>query len=121
MADGSLAGRAILVVEDEYFAAADLCGELAHAAAIVVGPASSLEEAMHLIRSTPRIDGAILDINLRGELVYPAADLLRDRRVTFLFATGYDQSMIPARFKGVLRCEKPISPAKLCRHLAERI
>ena len=117
----SLTGRAILVVEDEYFAAADLCRELARVAAIVVGPASSLEEAMDLIRSTPRIDGAILDINLRGELVYPAADMLRDRNVTFLFATGYDQSIIPPRFEGVARCEKPISSARLCRALAERI
>jgi DNA-binding response OmpR family regulator len=117
MAEGTLAGRAILAVEDEYWAATDLRRELVKAGATVLGPAPSLERATDLIESAPRIDGAILDINLRGEMVFPAADLLRKQGVPFLFATGYDQSMIPARFDDVLRCEKPIGADMLCRSL----
>lgn len=42
MTGAALAGRAILVVEDEYFAADDLRRELVRADARVVGPVSSL-------------------------------------------------------------------------------
>ena len=113
MADRPLAGLAILVAEDEYYAADDLRRELARRGATVIGPAPTLERAMALIGDAERIDGAILDVNLAGEPIYPAADLLADRGVPFLFATGYDGSAIPVRFERIVRCEKPIGPDKL--------
>ena len=118
MPDTALEGRAILIVEDEYMIAADLKKEFVRAGAIVVGPAPSLEKAIDLIEQAPRIDGAILDISLQGENIFPAADLLSARGVPFLFATGYDQSVIPPRFDDVVRCEKPIGPDRLSQSLA---
>src|SRR5689334_21715663 len=121
MTENGLAGKTVLVVEDEYFAAIDLCLELQRLREVVVGPTPSLGKALDLIRSTPHIDGAVLDINLGGEMVFPAADLLGERGVPFLFTTGYDRSMIPPRFSGVLRCEKPVIPDRLSQALASII
>lgn len=113
MAEQPLKGRSILVAEDEYYAADDLRRELTRLGAAVIGPAPTLERAMDLIEDAEQIDGAILDINLGGEMIYPAADRLADREVPFLFGTGYDKSVIPSRFDDITRCEKPIGPDKL--------
>jgi DNA-binding response OmpR family regulator len=113
MVEQSLKGLAILVAEDEYYAAADLGRELTRLGITVIGPAPTLERAMDLIEDAGRIDGAILDINLGRELIYPAADVLVDRGVPLLFATGYDRSVIPSRFNAIARCEKPIGTDKL--------
>jgi hypothetical protein len=49
------------------------------------------------LKTEPRIDGAVVDVNLRGLMVYPAADLLAERQVPFVFVTGYDREVIPRR------------------------
>lgn len=105
----ALAGRQILVVEDEYFIAQQTAGSIADAGAEVVGPVATLKNALVAIDSHARLDAAVLDINLRGEMVYPVADVLTERGVPFLFATGYDQAVIPERFAAVTRCDKPPS------------
>lgn len=118
MPDGALAGRTILVIEDEYVVAMDLKAELASAGATIIGPVASLAKAMDLIEATSTIDAAILDINLGGQMAFEAADLLRKRAVPFILSTGYDQSLIPTRFDDVLRYEKPVSSEMLCGRLA---
>ncbi len=40
-------------------------------------------------------DGAILDIQLRGEKSYSVADAPGVRSIPFVFAIGYDPAMIP--------------------------
>jgi hypothetical protein len=97
------------VVEDEYMLADDLRTELSEAGAIILGPAGTVEDSLRLIKAEPCIDGAVVDVNLRGLMVYPAADLLAERQVPFVFVTGYDQEVIPHRFKHVPRCEKPLN------------
>jgi DNA-binding response OmpR family regulator len=120
MAEISLQGCRILAVEDEYMLADDLRAELENAGAIVIGPAATVQSAMALVRDEARIDGAILDVNLGGEMVYPVADLLMERGVPIAFTTGYDASAIPARFRDIPRCEKPISMAKVVQGLGRR-
>ncbi|WP_244478378.1 response regulator [Methylobacterium sp. Leaf113] len=104
----SLAGRRVLVVEDEYFIADDLRHQLEACGAEVLGPVPRVGEALALIAATPEIDAAVLDINLQDETVYPVADALQARGVTFLFATGYEKAAIPSRYAGVRHCEKPL-------------
>lgn len=115
---GALEGKIILLVEDEYIIAADIGQGLGQMGATVIGPAASLDAAMDLIRAETQIDVAVLDVNLHGQKVFPAADLLRDRGIPFLFATGYDQSVFPTRFASVPRCEKPLIFDYLGRVLA---
>lgn len=113
----SLKGCRILVVEDEYMLADELQMELSDLGATVLGPAATVEDAMSLITSELQIDGAILDVNLRGEWAFPAADALSRRQVPFLFATGYDQSVMPSRFADIVFCEKPVSVARIAAAL----
>ena len=113
MLEQILQGCTILIAEDEYLIANDIKRELVLAGAKVLGPVASLEGTIDLVESSVHIDAAILDVNLRGEKVFPAAELLDSRGVPFVFATGYDRSMIPPGFDDVTRCEKPIGAAAL--------
>ncbi|RDI53594.1 response regulator [Microvirga subterranea] len=113
----ALRGRRILVVEDEYMMADDLQYDLEKAGAKVVGPVPSVADALRLLATEDAIDGAILDVNLRGEKAYPVADVLRDRGIPFVLATGYEQWALPGAYKDVPRCEKPVD----LRHLARTL
>jgi CheY-like chemotaxis protein len=104
-------------VEDEYFLAQDIVQGLRAEGADVVGPVGAVCDALDLIDATERIDAAVLDLNLRGELAYPVADALTERGVPFVFATGYDQSYIPERYNSVARFEKPVRMADVARRL----
>ena len=109
MAELPLSGRHILVAEDEYMIAMDLRRDLRAEGAVVIGPAPSVEKALDIIEGEPRVDAALLDINLAGEPVFPLADLLRERGVPLLFATGYDMDAIPKKFADVPCCVKPLN------------
>ena len=117
MTDALLRERHMLVVEDGFLLASELCRALEQAGATIVGPVPDLPAALDLIASAPVVQGAILDVNLRGQMVFPAADMLIERNLPFLFATGYDQAVIPPRFCHVLRLEKPIATAEAVRAL----
>lgn len=108
MAELSLSGLHILVVEDEYLIADDIRDLLDAQGARVLGPVPSVEAALVEINSDQTLDAAILDINLRGTMVFDVADALTARDIPFLFATGYDRSAIPDRFDAVPRAEKPL-------------
>jgi DNA-binding NtrC family response regulator len=113
MVDQVLRGTRILVVEDEYLLADDLNNALADAGAHVVGPAASVEDATALIGNEAVIDAAILDVNLRGDMVFPLADALRARGIPFAFATGYDDWALPSRFADAPRVEKPFKSERV--------
>ena len=112
-----LKGRHVLVVEDEYFIADDLRRMFEENGAQVIGPVGSVDAALAMIEQCPRIDGAVLDINLREIMVFPVADALRAKGVPFVFATGYEESAVPSRLRDAVHCEKPIEPARLAEVL----
>ena len=116
-ARSTLAGRRLLVVEDDYLIATDLARTFEAAGAEVVGPAATLDDALDLVEDTTHLDGAVLDINLHGEMAYAVADALLARGVPFVFATGYDEGSIPPRFAHATRCEKPVEPERIARAL----
>ncbi|HWL71239.1 MAG TPA: hypothetical protein VNS22_23075 [Geminicoccus sp.] len=121
MAEATLKGRRVLVAEDEYMLADDLRQALENEGAVVLGPVPHLEDVLALVGQHAQIDAAVLDVNLGGEMVWPAADLLSGRGVPFLLTTGYEHSSIPARHAHVTRCEKPVAPAEIVRALAREI
>ncbi|WP_159713149.1 response regulator [Geminicoccus flavidas] len=121
MAEAMLAGRRVLVAEDEYMLADDLRQALEDEGAVVLGPVPHLGDVLALIGQHPQIDAAVLDVNLGGEMVWPAADLLSERGVPFLLTTGYERSSVPSRHAHVTRCEKPITPAEIARALAREV
>lgn len=111
--EGILAGRRILIVEDEYFLADDLRQILQEQHAETLGPASTIANALTLINAGGRIDCAVLDLNLHGQVAYPISAALHQRKIPFVFATGYGSAQIPAEFAGVLRLEKPFDSSAL--------
>ncbi len=112
----SLKGKRILVVEDEYFIAKSLAQDLQRAGAEILGPVPTVAEALQLI-GVGLFDAAVLDVNLRGEMAYPIADALTERRVPFVLATGYSADALPARYASVPRCDKPVDADALAAAL----
>ena len=116
-AECALANLRVLVVEDEYFLADDMAQALREVGARVIGPVPSRDRALALLAEQP-VDVAVLDINLKGETVYPVADALRAKGVPFVFATGYDSRAVPDGYKDVPRWEKPFLPKYLAATLS---
>ena len=110
-------GRRVLIVEDEYFLADDIARALFQLGAVAVGPVPTREQALAHLENGKRIDACVLDINLRGEMAFPVADALLTRGIPFVFATGYDQAMVPAGYAGVPHWEKPFDPECFARAL----
>lgn len=110
----SLAGLCVLVVEDDYFIATEMCSALRAAGAAVIGPARDLKTGLSAIRDE-RIDCAVLDINLHGRMAFELATQLRTRNIPTIFATGYDASVIPDELADTLRLEKPVDMKALCQ------
>jgi two-component sensor histidine kinase/DNA-binding response OmpR family regulator len=55
-----------------------------------------------------RFRGAVLDMNLNGEIVYPLAELLTAQKVPFIFVTGYAPRSVDTRFTAVPILQKPV-------------
>lgn len=111
MTGGSLAGKRILIVEDEYFIAADLRRTLTREGADIVGPVSNLQAGLDLTQEP--IDAAVLDVNLEEAMSYPIADELRNRSVPYMFLTGYDGWSLPPGYQNDARLAKPFATRSL--------
>ncbi|MBR0800935.1 response regulator [Bradyrhizobium jicamae] len=105
----------VLVVEDEYFLANDLRIALTSLGAEVMPLAGDLHDAREQIARSG-FDIGILDIDLRGDNSFALADELKRREIPFIFSTGYGSELIPARFAGVPRWEKPFDANALACH-----
>ena len=101
-----LTGCRVLLVEDEYYIADDLCHALVGCGASVVGPVPSLDKALPLAEAES-LTCAALDIDLRGESGLEVAQVLRRRDVPFVYSTGYNGAMVQDALKGAAHLEKP--------------
>ncbi|MCJ2030234.1 response regulator [Methylobacterium sp. J-043] len=114
----ALLGRRVLIVEDDYFWADELRQGLQKAGAVVHGPVASVEAALQILDSEVALDGAILDLDLRGERAYVVADRLIARDASFVFVTGYDAGALPDSYAAILRFEKPVAFDTVLRALS---
>jgi CheY-like chemotaxis protein len=105
----ALAGKRILVVEDEFLVSAMVVDMLTELGAEIVGPAATISKGLALAEAAD-IDAALLDINVRGTRIDPVAAALRARGIPFVFGTGYRDAM-PTREVPML--EKPYTKAAL--------
>jgi CheY-like chemotaxis protein len=78
----------------------------------VVGPVGRLDAAQRLA-SQEALDGAILDVTIRGGLVFPVAETLLARGVPFVLATGHSDWALPEAFQDKPRLLKPFSKEQL--------
>jgi len=112
----SLAGRRLLMVEDEVLVGMMAKRILEDLGATVLGPYGGLADGLAAARSE-RFDGALLDFNLAGEFADPLADLLIARGVPFVFVTGYQRDSIDRRYANVPVLPKPLEAESLERVL----
>jgi DNA-binding response OmpR family regulator len=109
----------VLIVEDEVLIALEAEAELLRAGSRAMTRAHSIEEAERYITSAP-FDVAILDVNLNGRPSFPLADLLADRGISFVFASGYsDLDALPERWRDVPLVNKPYSTAELAAAIVQ--
>ncbi|HEY1933105.1 MAG TPA: response regulator [Acetobacteraceae bacterium] len=106
MLETKLAGRRILVVEDDAMVAMVLESALEEAQCVIVGPFGDLTDALAVVQREA-LDLAVLDINLGGEMVFPLADLLEARGVPFLLLSGYGDTGLPEDRPHWPVCAKP--------------
>ena len=100
------ASRCILIVEDEPLISMmleDFVQSLGHSVAAIC---ETVSEALNAIDGDS-FDLAILDVNLKGENVWPVARALSDRSVPFILASGGHVDPPPSEFAGVPMIDKP--------------
>jgi len=117
-----LAGKRILVMEDEHLIAMDvelLCRE--HGAAEVV-LVHALDEAGAMLAADAAPDAGILDVALAGQPTFGVARELAARGIPFVFATGHaDAEGLFDDFPDVAVIGKPFAGRALMEALAAAI
>jgi CheY-like chemotaxis protein len=115
-----LAGRRILVIEDEMVVAMLIEDLLAELGCEVVRPVAHLDRALTLIERET-VDAAVLDVNLDGQDSYPLADALLRRGVPFVFSTGYGGDSVRETYRGHPILQKPFTKRDLAGALTETL
>lgn len=103
----TLTGLRILIVEDDALVALNLQEFVESLGCTAIGPAGRLGEAFAIL-DREEIDGAVLDINLHGEMVYPLAERLAEAHIPMLFCSGYAlTAAVPKKFSVYPQIPKP--------------
>jgi DNA-binding NtrC family response regulator len=117
-----LQGRRVLIVEDEYLIAWDLTEALTEVGAEVIGPMTTVHDALKALACEDAPDVALLDVSLDNhESALAIAEELQTRRIPFIFYTGYRFADVDSRFNDVTHCEKPMEGAALAAALGQAI
>jgi CheY-like chemotaxis protein len=106
----------IMIVEDEALVALMVEDLLTDFGCQISGSFGAVDDALAYLRDAaappPALDGAVLDVNIGGTMVFPVAERLRAAGIPFVFATGY--GALPRKgFEDVVVLNKPINPALL--------
>lgn len=107
----------VLVVEDDYTAAQNLCDVVRDSGFGVASCVPHIKGGMACLDSRA-IDAAIVDVRLAGIDVYPLCVELERRRVPFLFLSGAKPDSIPIRFRHVPFLQKPAAWAQVHQTLS---
>jgi DNA-binding response OmpR family regulator len=118
MAETKIRGCRVLLIEDEVMIAmhvSDVLDQLGH---LVVAIGTNLKQGLELARSS-EFDFAVLDINLGGEMSFPVADILRQRRIPFFFLSGYTSAGIDDGYRHEIRVCKPFRASDLAQSIGK--
>lgn len=105
----------ILLLEDDLLLAMDMEDHLLQTGHKIVGPFGRIADALDAI---PRNDlaGAIVDLNLHGELSVPVIEMLQEREVPVIICSSHSElPELKSMLNGVPMLPKPWNPQKLNR------
>ena len=114
----ALRGARVMVVEDELLVAMLIEETLIDYGCVVTGPFSTVGSALAAAQEVA-VDAAVLDVNLRGERVYPVAEMLAARGIPFLLLSGYGRDGVPPAHPEWQACAKPFLPRDLVATIAQ--
>lgn len=106
-----------MVVDDEFLVAAMIASDLAAAGAEVVGPEYTVVDAAAAVLRGD-LTGAVLDVQIGCDLVFPVAEELSKRQIPFVFYTGFEGGTLAARWPDHTVVRKPASACALIEALA---
>ncbi len=112
----SLAGRRVLVVEDETLVALMVEDMLTDLGCVVFASVTTVADGRRHAEAGG-FDCAVLDVNLVGERVFPVAEALRTNGIPFVFATGYGAHGVREDFANTPVLTKPYRGVDLERAL----
>jgi CheY-like chemotaxis protein len=104
--EANTAAKRVLIVEDELMIRMLLEGMLTDLGHTVAAEAGSIEEAMALAKDAD-FDIAVLDVNLNGQPITPVVEVLVQRGLPFVFASGYGQRGVPEPYRSSPTLQKP--------------
>lgn len=107
-----LRGKRVLVVEDEALVAMLIEDTLADIGCTVVETVRKIPEALALTVQS-NCDMVVLDVNLNGQYTSQIAELLKEKRIPFIFCTGYGAAGIPPHLHDVPVLQKPFQQPDL--------
>ncbi len=108
------AAKRVFVVEDELMIRMLLQDMLADLGHTLAGEAGRIEEAVTLAKQG-EFDVAILDVNLNGQPILPVVEILVERGLPFVFATGYGQRGVPEPYRHTPTLQKPFQSDALAK------
>lgn len=112
-----LAGKRILVLEDEFLILLDIERIFETAQAEISGH-SRVREALATIEAE-RFDVAVLDYRLNGQTSEPVAERLSQLGIPFVMLTGAPTQSVPQQYRGVPIVTKPFDGHALLTALAK--
>ena len=108
----SLEGRRILVIEDSPVVAPFTVDVLAELGFEVVGPAPNMASAREMVEAAD-FDAALMDIHIRGDVVFPLCELLAAKKIPFVLTSGYADWTMPEKWQDRPRLQKPYTIAQV--------
>ena len=104
-----------MIAEDEILIALQLETILQELGCQIVGPVTRVDEVRACLEARS-FDGALLDVNLRGEQIFGVLPALIELGVPFVITSGYDDAtLFPPPFRAAPRIAKPVDEAALRR------
>jgi CheY-like chemotaxis protein len=115
-----LDGRRILVAEDELLVAMVLEDTIIEAGGMVLGPVTSVLEAMSLLQAAKAdggISAAVINLRLGQQSTTKLADALTEQGVPFIYATGYNSHSDIDAHQEAMVLDKPYTTTGLLQAL----